>query len=231
MNGAIKTRAIEGPAHRWKVCPDSFGGTGISRLCRAWLVGKGAAAGNGRTVQRAQQWRPDSRPCRPQGPRMAAINLAGSDCGAGSRRIHRPNSARRPQQLQPVRGDVAAYRRMPRQGAGSWNGHDRTAEPVAHTGGCIIHPPAPYANVCQFFPSPVIGLGGGSLARNSGYPSEKSAQPSPEIGLVRPVFAPEVARKSGPYKNLSIAVRVCSMRSMGRNTGLTPMNTDPKEAA
>lgn len=186
MNGApIQTRPIERAQHVGPVRAGAGGRAGFTRVCRAELAGTGAVAGHGRPVLRREQRRSDSRPCRSTKARMAAFNLAGGDGGTGSRRLHRPNPARWPQHLQLVRTDLAGHRRLSGEATGSWLSSRR---------------PAAAAVDENRNASPAIGLGVGSLARQSGYPKRNSAQPSPAIGLVLPVFAPEVARQSVTYK-------------------------------
>lgn len=186
MNGRTQeARQTKRAQHVGPVRAGACSCIGFAALRRTELACAGAAAGCGRPVLRRQQRRSDSRTCRSTQARMAAFNLAGSGCGTGSRRLHRPNPAGWPQHLQLVRGDVAANRRLSWQAAGPRLSSRR---------------PAAAAVDENRNASPAIGLGGGSLARQSGYPKRNSAQPSPAFGLVMPVFAPKVARQSVTYK-------------------------------
>lgn len=185
MNGRTQeARQTKRAQHVGPVRAGACSCIGFAALRRTELACAGAAAGHGKPVLRCEQRRSDGRPCRSTQARMAAFNLADSDDGTGGRRLHSPNPARWAEHLQPVRRDLAANRRLPRQAAGSWP--------------CSRRPAAAAVDENRNA-SPAIRLGDGSLARQSGYPKRKRAEPSPAIGLVMPVFAPKVARQSGTF--------------------------------
>jgi hypothetical protein len=192
MSGRAQQAGQTERAHGGQVCAGTAGRHHITSIRGAGVASTRVAGGISRTVPWAQQWRPDSFTCGFTVTGLAAKHVAGSCSGTGNSWLHRANTARRPQCLQSVRGDMADDRRMSGEAFRPWlAGWRRT--------------PASVGKNANTYPG--NGLVSAELARETGYPNQKQARGSPGNGLVRSFFAHEVARETVTYKKYT--KRVC----------------------
>lgn len=193
MNGPFPIES-QGPRDVGPVCAGACSCIGFAPLRRTELACAGLAGGTGRAVLRCEQRRPNGSTHHPQSEGLAAPHPSTRNGGTGSRRLHRANPTRRAERLQPVRRDLAANRRLPRQATGSWSCSWRSTTSAVDE---------------NRNPSATVTLGHQRLAPLWRYPSRKHAAPSVKLALVRSFFVARLASQWRTYKKSPRGFYVC----------------------